>query len=164
MSLGLEVAILPGLALARRLDVEGDWKRQLMLSPALGLLSCLGLAGFCFVLELSLETLTTLLILANIAAIVAIRVELNPEPRLVNIDRSPWFWIFTTIACFIAITPLSYIRPMGVDWIGFASLTDSISRTGGFILSEPSVGEWIYPPAFPMLAAWLGGSAHLSVF
>ena len=164
MSLGLEVAILPGLALARRLDVEGDWKRQLMLSPALGLLSCLGLAGFCFILELSLETLTTLLILANIAAIVAIRVELNPEPRLVNIDRSPWFWIFTTIACFIAITPLSYIRPMGVDWIGFASLTDSISRTGGFILSEPSVGEWIYPPAFPMLAAWLGGSAHLSVF
>ena len=160
------MAILPGLALARRLDVEGDWKRQLMLSPALGLLSCLGLAGFCFILKLSLETLTTLLILANIAAIVAIRVELNPEPRLVNIDRSPWFWIFTTIACFIAITPLSYIRPMGsgIFWIGFASLTDSISRTGGFILSEPSVGEWIHPPASPMLAAWLGGSAHLSVF
>ena len=164
MSLGLEVAILPGLAIARRLDVEGDWKRHLMLSPALGLLSCLGFAGFCFILELSLETLTTLLILANIAAVIAIRVELNPEPRLANIERSPWFWIFTTIACFIAITPLSYMRPMGVDWIGFASLTDSISRTGGFILSEPSIGEWIYPPAFPMLAAWLGGSAHLSVF
>ena len=26
MSLGLEVAILPGLALARRLDTDGDWK------------------------------------------------------------------------------------------------------------------------------------------
>ena len=51
MSLGLEVAILPGLALARRLDTEGDWKRHLMLSPALGLLSCLGLAGLCFILE-----------------------------------------------------------------------------------------------------------------
>ena len=37
MSLGLEVAILPGLALARRIDSEGDWKRQLLFSPALGL-------------------------------------------------------------------------------------------------------------------------------
>ena len=85
MSLGLEVAILPGLALARRLDTEGDWKRHLMLSPALGLLSCLGFAGLCFILELSLEALTTLLILANLAAVVAIRIELNPEPRQVNI-------------------------------------------------------------------------------
>ena len=30
MSLGLEVAILPGLAVARRMDKEGDWKRQLI--------------------------------------------------------------------------------------------------------------------------------------
>ena len=79
-------------------------------------------------MEWSLETLTTLLILANIAAIIAIRVEINPEPKQVNIERSPWFWIFTTIGCFIALTPLSYMRPMGVDWIGFASLADSISE------------------------------------
>ena len=164
MSLGLEVAILPGLAVARRIDGEGDWKRHLMLSPAFGLLACLGLAGFCFIMEWSLETLTTLLILANIAAIIAIRVEINPEPKQVNIERSPWFWIFTTIGCFIALTPLSYMRPMGVDWIGFASLADSISRTGGFILAEPSIGEWLYPPAFPMLAAWLGTTSYLGVF
>ena len=31
MALGLEVAILPGLAAARRLDSEGDWKRHLLL-------------------------------------------------------------------------------------------------------------------------------------
>ena len=89
MSLGLEVAILPGLALARRIDSEGDWKRQLLFSPALGLLTCLGLAGFCFILELSLETLTTLLIITNIVAAIAIRVEINPEPRQINIERSP---------------------------------------------------------------------------
>ena len=53
---------------------------------------------------------------------------------------------------------------MGVDWIGFASLADAISRNGDFSLSEPSVGVWIYPPAFPMLAAWLGGSSSDAVF
>ena len=164
MSLGLEVAILPGLAIARRIDEDGDWKRHLMLSPAFGLLACLGLAGMCFILEWSLDTLTTLLIAANIAAIIAIRVELNPEPKEHKIERSPWFWIFTASGCFIALTPLSFMRPMGVDWIGFASLADSISNTGGFVLRDPSIGEWLYPPAFPMLAAWLGGSSHLSVF
>lgn len=164
MSLGLEVAILPGYAVARRMDSEGDWKRHLMFSPAIGLLICLGLAGISFILEWSLETLTLLLILANISAMISIRVELEPEPLTNHIERTSWFWIFTVIACFIAMTPLTYMRPMGVDWIGFASLTDAVSRNGGFILSDPSIGEWLYPPAFPTLAAWLGEAPHASVF
>ena len=164
MSLGLEVAILPGLAVARRMDKEGDWKRQLMLSPAIGLLICLGLAGSSFILGWSLETLTYLILLANICALIAIRVEINPEPVTKDIQRTPWFWIFTIIAVFMAMTPLSYSRPMGVDWIGFASLADAITRTGSFDLTQPSIGEWLYPPAFPMLAAWLGGSSHIGVF
>jgi len=164
MSLGLEVAILPGLAVARRIDCEGDWKRQLLLSPAIGLLICLGLAGISFILSLSLDALTYLLIFANIFALIAIRVEINPVIKTKTIERNSWFWIFTIIAVIMAITPLTFMRPMGVDWIGFASLADSISRTGGFNLTEPSVGEWLYPPAFPMLAAWLGGSSHYSVF
>ena len=164
MSLGLEVAILPGIAIARRIDKEGDWKRQLLLTPAFGLLTCLGLAGLCFMLGWTLETLTALFVLANIVAIISIRVELNPIPSTPQIERNPWFWIFTAIACYIAITPLTYMRPMGVDWIGFASLADAISRNGDFSLSEPSVGVWIYPPAFPMLAAWLGGPSSDAVF
>lgn len=164
MSLGLEVAILPGLAAARRLDKEGDYKRHLLLTPAIGLLICFGLAGIAFVLGFSLNTLTYLLILANIFALIMIRVEINSEPKFRKIERNSWFWIFTLIAFIIAITPLTYFRPMGVDWIGFASLSDSITRTGGFNLSAPSVGEWLYPPAFPMLAAWLGGPPHFAVF
>ena len=164
MALGLEVAILPGLAAARRLDSEGDWKRHLLLTPAIGLLICLGLAGISFILELSLDTLTYLLVLANLFALISLRVEINPEPKIKQIERKPWFWIFVIIASVIAITPLTFMRPMGVDWIGFASLADSISRTGGFNLTEPSIGEWLYPPAFPMLAAWLGGSPQISVF
>jgi hypothetical protein len=114
--------------------------------------------------EWSLEALTAMMILANVAALISIRVELEPESVVTQIDRTPWFWIFTSVACFIAITPLSYTRPMGVDWVGFASLADAASKTGGFSLSHPSIGVWIYPPAFPMLAAWMGGSVVDAVF
>ena len=164
MTLGLEVAFLPGVAIARRMDKDGDWKRHMLLSPAFGLLVCLGLAGLCFILGWSLSTLTAMLILANIIAIISIRVELNPIHTVNLIQRSPWFWIFTLIACYIAMVPLSYGRPMGVDWVGFSALTDSISKTGGFNLGGPSIGQWVYPPAFPMLAAWLGGPPQAAVF
>tara|TARA_B110001452_G_scaffold267361_1_gene276974 strand:+ start:1076 stop:3130 length:2055 start_codon:yes stop_codon:yes gene_type:complete len=164
MSLGLVVAILPGIAIARRLDKDGDMKRHLLLMPAFGLLACLGISGLSFLLNWSLETLTTLLVLANIIAFISIRVELQPIFVKNRIQRTPWFWIFTIIAFIIAITPLSYGSPMGVDWIGFSALTDSISRNGAFSLTEPSIGEWVYPPAFPMLAAWMGGSPHMAVF
>lgn len=164
MSLGLEVAFLPGIAIARRLDVDGDWKRHLMLTPAFGLLVCLGLAGLCFILEWSLDSLTTMLILANLIALISMRVELEPVGNVKTIQRSPWFWIFTLIACYIAMVPLSYGLPMGVDWVGFSALTDSIARTGGLNLENPSIGQWIYPPAFPMLAAWIGGPPQVAVF
>ena len=81
MAIGLEVALLPGFAIARRLDCEGDWKRHLMLSPAIGLLVCFGLAGFTSIFEMTLSALTNLLIIANIIALIAIRVEINPIPK-----------------------------------------------------------------------------------
>ena len=164
MAIGLEVALLPGFAIARRLDCEGDWKRHLMLSPAIGLLVCFGLAGFTSIFQMTLSALTNLLIIANIIALIAIRVEINQIPKNTKIERNPWFWIFTIIACFIAITPLTYMRPRGVDWIGFASLADAVSRNGGFILTEPSAGKWLYPPAFPTFAAWIQGNSLDGVF
>ena len=78
MSIGLEVAILPGIAIARRIDKEGDGKRHLLLMPALGLLVCLGISRACFILGSALTTLTSLQILANIIAVIAIRIELEP--------------------------------------------------------------------------------------
>ena len=93
MAIGLEVAFLPGLALARNLDYEGDWKRHLLLTPSLGLLICLGLAGVNFVLGWSLETLTWLIIASNILALIAIRVEIDQRKEKDIIERSPWFWI-----------------------------------------------------------------------
>ena len=88
MAIGLEVAFLPGLALARNLDYEGDWKRHLLLTPSLGLLICLGLAGVNFVLGWSLETLTWLIIASNILALIAIRVEMTNEKRKTSLKEA----------------------------------------------------------------------------
>ena len=40
---------------------------------------------------MTLSTLTYLLIIANIIALIAIRVELNPIPKEVTIERNSWF-------------------------------------------------------------------------
>ena len=164
MVLGLIMAILPGYAIARRLDYKGDNKRHFLLTPALGLLTLYAISGFSFYVGFETETITTLVFLANIIAFAAIRVEIHPIMEDDTINRSPWFWIFTLIAVYIAITPLTYYSPMGVDWIGFTFLAESYANYSSFTISSPSSGYWLYPPAFPVLAAWLGGEIYLSVF
>ena len=164
MILGLVLSFLPGFATARRIDTDGDTVRHFMLAPALGLLILLGISGIAFFLGLSVENLTIFFIIANVIAFIAIRTELSPVYQPVVIERNTWFWIFTLIALYIAFTPLSYYLPMGVDWIGFTFLADSFASNASFSIDEPSSGYWIYPPAFPVLAAWLGGDIYLSVF
>ena len=163
MAIGLLLAIFPGLAIAKKLDKNGDWIRHLLFTPAFGLLVMLGISGACFVFGFDVRTITMFAVIANIIAIVSIRVSLCPQEQIIIVDRGSWFWIFTVIAVILAMQPLSYQRPMGVDWVGFSVLTGSIS-TDGFALNYPSVGEWIYPPAFPMLAAWLGGETYTAIF
>ena len=164
MILGLVLSFLPGFATARRIDTDGDTVRHFMLAPALGLLILLGISGIAFFLGLSVENLTILFLIANVIAFIAIRTELSPVYQPIVIERNTWFWIFTLIALYIAFTPLSYYAPMGVDWIGFTFLADSFASNASFSIDEPSSGYWIYPPAFPVLAAWLGGDIYLSVF
>ncbi|MDP6870063.1 MAG: hypothetical protein QGI21_04755 [Candidatus Poseidoniaceae archaeon] len=156
MWLVLLTTILPGQAFARKIDPEGDWIRQAMLTPALGLLFLYFASGISFLFGLSLTMLSWLLLIVNLISIAIIRseIDLGKDPTT-NTVRDTKFWGFTVIAILISMTPLlTYTRPMGVDWIGFSALTDAIIRSGGMILPSPSLGEWIYPPAFPMLAAW----------
>ncbi|MEL0100402.1 MAG: hypothetical protein VW862_01710 [Euryarchaeota archaeon] len=164
MVLGLIMAILPGYAIARRLDHSGDNKRHFLLTPALGLLTLYAISGISFYLGIGIESISSLVFLANFFAIMAIRTELHPVLEDNSVNRSPWFWIFTLIAVYIAITPLTYYSPMGVDWIGFTFLAESYAQYSSFTISNPSSGYWLYPPAFPVLAAWLGGEIYLSVF
>ena len=60
------------------------------------------------------------------------------------------------LAASITLLPLLVLdRPLGVDWIGFAVLSNQFALEGSLLLPAPSVGRWTYPPAFPALAAWM---------
>ena len=46
-------------------------------------------------------------------------------------------------------------EPLGIDWIGFATLADTLASTGTTELPPPSIGKWTYPPALPSAAAYI---------
>ena len=76
--------------------------------------------------------------------------------RWIQDSRSNWFNPVLLGAGIIALLPLIlFERPMGVDWIGFSVLTDSLVSRGSLELPSPSQGYWTYPPALPSLSAWL---------
>ena len=75
---------------------------------------------------------------------------------LIETGRPPWLPWALVISAIVCLTPLLILeRPMGVDWLGFATLSHRLAETGSLMLPEPSVGRWTYPPAFPALAAFL---------
>jgi hypothetical protein len=76
--------------------------------------------------------------------------------RWIQDSRSTWFYPLLVGAAIIALLPLIlFERPMGVDWVGFSVLTDSLVSRGSLELPSPSQGYWTYPPALPSLSAWL---------
>ena len=161
MLLGLGTGILPGVAIARRLDRSRDLPRLILLTPALALLSLYLASGIAHILELEVEIMVIIL---NLVALILIRTECDSPKKSEDTERSAWFWIFTLCATFISLAPLTYGRSMGVDWVGFASLADAAGKGTGFMLTEPSSGYWLYPPAFPELAAFLSPDNDVSVF
>jgi len=75
---------------------------------------------------------------------------------LIETGRPEWLPWALGISAMICLTPLLILeRPMGVDWLGFATLSHRLAETGSLMLPEPNVGRWTYPPAFPALAAFL---------
>ena len=95
MPIGLLLALFPGLAIAKTLDKSGDLTRHLLLTPAFGMLALLGISGICFILELDLTAITACAVIANLAAIVSIRTEVQPHKISNTTNRGLWFWIFT---------------------------------------------------------------------
>ena len=182
--LALAVSIIPGLGLTRVLDGSADKTRKALLAPALGLLLVFGVAGLVALAGLSFLVLDLAILLLNVGGLYILRQskveqnEMSPWQRLelamsgeIDItenlegevatqrffqeNRSSMILPAVVTALVIAILPLIlFKRPMGVDWIGFSALADSLLRNGSFILPEPSTGWWTYPPSFPMLAAW----------
>ncbi len=72
--------------------------------------------------------------------------------------------LIAVIALFIALgIPLfSQPEPLGIDWVGFSTLTHRFAIVGDATLPPPSVGRWTYPPAFPALAAYLESTLQIS--
>ena len=82
---------------------------------------------------------------------------------LIETGRPDWLPWALGISAMICLTPLLILeRPMGVDWLGFATLSHRLAETGSLMLPEPNVGRWTYPPAFPALAAFLEQVTGLS--
>ena len=75
---------------------------------------------------------------------------------LVASGRPKWLPLALAISALVCLTPLLlFDRPLGVDWLGFATLSHRLAETGALTLPAPNVGRWTYPPAFPALAAFM---------
>ena len=82
---------------------------------------------------------------------------------LIETGRPVWLPWALGISAIVCLTPLLILdRPMGVDWLGFATLSHRLAETGSLMLPEPNVGRWTYPPGFPALAAFLEQATGLS--
>jgi len=66
-----------------------------------------------------------------------------------------------SLTIILSIPLFSQRDPLGIDWIGFSTLTHSFAITGDASLPPPSIGRWTYPPAFPALAAVLQSTLSL---
>ena len=80
---------------------------------------------------------------------------------------TPLMALSMVVATTALLSPMIQRLPFGVDWIGFAMLTQQL------VLEETSLpgtneGFWTYPPAFPSVAAWVatltGHDAGTAVF
>ena len=82
---------------------------------------------------------------------------------LIETGRPVWLPWALGISAVVCLTPLLILdRPMGVDWLGFATLSHRLAETGSLMLPEPNVGRWTYPPGFPALAAFLEQATGMS--
>ena len=53
------------------------------------------------------------------------------------------------VASTALLSPMIQRLPFGVDWIGFAMLTQQLVLEGNLSLPGTNEGFWTYPPAFP---------------
>lgn len=68
---------------------------------------------------------------------------------------TPLMALSVVIAATALLSPMIQRLPFGVDWIGFAMLTQQLVLEGNLSLSGTNSGFWTYPPAYPSVAAWV---------
>ena len=81
---------------------------------------------------------------------------------------TPLMALSMAVATTALLSPMIQRLPFGVDWIGFAMLTQQLVLEGNLALPGTNEGFRTYPPAFPSVAAWVatltGHDAGTAVF
>ena len=156
------ICFFSGMVVAKNLHPNFDTKAMFLLAPASGLMSIFLLNAVLFIIGLwSFELVTFFVFLLIIYSMISMRTELRMfkiavwEKSIKNIpeslgDRSNLLFFLVIFSfAFIALLPLLIFKmPMGVDWIGFSSLSQSLNQHGSF--------------QFPIQIRVLGCIHHLS--
>ena len=164
---------MPAKLILRTLDPAGPSTRHGLMLPATAMLLHLGLAGWSVVLFRGWwPSLFLLMVLgANLIAFRSMRAKtwnwhstMVTEPTggwsATNVQRETGLSVIrpedpleasivplAILAASITLLPLLVLdRPLGVDWIGFAVLSNQFALEGSLLLPAPSVGRWTYPP------------------
>ena len=88
--------------------------------------------------------------------------EAETQRRFQAERASPMMVLSAAVALLALLSPVLQTLPFGVDWIGFAMLTQQMVVEGELVLSGTNDGFWTYPPAFPSLAGWLSATLGLN--
>ncbi len=88
--------------------------------------------------------------------------EVETRSNLAN-QRSVWLPLVLVFVGIVSLLPLVLYRiPMGIDWVGFSTLSHALATTGEVNLPPPTVGRWTYPPAFPALSSVIENTLRIS--
>ena len=170
------ICFFSGLLVAKNLHPNCDTKAMFLLAPASGLMLIFLLNALLFFIGLwSFKLVTFFVFLLIIFSMISMRIELRMfkaalweksiKTRLESLRSTSNLWFFLVIISFalIALLPLLIFKiPMGVDWIGFSSLSQSLNQHGSFQFPHPNQGSWLYPPSFVATAAWYQTLMHLT--
>tara|TARA_B100000902_G_scaffold26890_1_gene32404 strand:- start:10488 stop:12869 length:2382 start_codon:yes stop_codon:yes gene_type:complete len=88
----------------------------------------------------------------------------SSELKNIELQQNLQKWTISTDDLWIIIASIAgiiglllphflFVEPLGIDWIGFATLADTLASTGSTELPPPSIGNWTYPPSLPSTAA-----------
>ena len=142
------------------LDVRRSAKSRILTVPAISMLMTLTIVGSSILMLGRLSIFGILMFC--IASEVGLRWLMSKANY--SISKPDWefsndeLWVLTiaAVGAFALMTPhLLFREPLGIDWIGFASIAEAYASTGTATMIGPTNGSWLYPPAVPGTAAAL---------
>ncbi|MFL2977685.1 MAG: hypothetical protein ACJZ59_01295 [Candidatus Thalassarchaeaceae archaeon] len=142
------------------LDGDRDAKSRILTVPGISMFLMLTIIGsnILFLGRLSIPAILILCITCEIGlrwvmmkAGCSIQI---PEWEFSNDDY--WVLAIAVTGTFALMAPhLLFREPLGIDWIGFASIAEAYASIGTATMVGPTDGGWLYPPAVPGTAAAL---------